>query len=99
MRWKPLHDHIVVRYHEPEEWRSPSGLVGINPDTTAPRSAEVLAIGPGRWSVTCGKYSEPTIGVEVGSTVLIRGGMQGRKVETPDGDVYFIIPEELMGVE
>ncbi len=99
MKILPLHDHIVVRYMDDE--MSAGGLHMPATDPTAPARAEVLAMGPGRYSLYTGEYDrgvQPLI-VKVGSIVWVRGGKQGRKMTQDGGDVYYIVPEELMAVE
>ena len=101
----PLHDHIVVRYFDADEM-SAGGIIAATSDPTAPARAEVLAMGPGRYSLYTGEYDTGVIGssggifgVEVGSIVWIRGGKQGRKMMQDGEEVYYIVPEELMAVE
>lgn len=55
MEVKPLHDHIVVRYLE-DAGTSSGGLHLPVTDPTAPARAEVLAMGPGRYSLYTGQY-------------------------------------------
>ena len=67
MKFRPLHDRIVVRRIEPEE-RTAGGI--IIPDTAKekPQQGEVLAVGEGRWDDE-GEKRVP-MDVKVGDTVV-----------------------------
>ncbi len=67
MKFRPLHDRVVVRRIEAEE-KTAGGI--IIPDTAKekPQEGEVLAVGPGRFDDE-GEKSIP-LDVKVGDTVL-----------------------------
>ena len=93
MRFKPLHDRVVIKRIE-EETRSKGGI--IIPDTAKekPMQGEVLAVGPG------GRGEDGKLipmGVAVGDRVLF-GKWSGTEVKL-DGDELLIMKEsDIMGV-
>ena len=93
MRFKPLHDRVVIRRVE-EEQKTKGGL--IIPDTAKekPMQGEVLAVGPGARNE---KGDLVPMGVEVGDRVLF-GKWSGTEVKL-DGDELLIMKEsDIMGV-
>jgi chaperonin GroES len=93
MKFRPLHDRVVVKRIEAEE-KSSGGI--IIPDTAKekPQQGEVIAVGPGGRDES-GKLIP--IDVEVGNRVLF-GKWSGTEVKI-DGDEYLIMKEsDIMGV-
>ena len=93
MKFRPLHDRVVVKRIEAEE-KSSGGI--IIPDTAKekPSQGEVIAVGPGGRD-EAGKLIP--IDVEVGNRVLF-GKWSGTEVKI-DGDEYLIMKEsDIMGV-
>jgi len=93
MKFRPLHDRVVVKRIEAEE-KSSGGI--IIPDTAKekPSQGEVIAVGPGGRDES-GKLIP--IDVEVGNRVLF-GKWSGTEVKI-DGDDYLIMKEsDIMGV-
>ena len=93
MKFRPLHDRVVVTRIEAEE-KSAGGI--IIPDTAKekPSQGEVIAVGPGGRD-EAGKLIP--IDVEVGNRVLF-GKWSGTEVKI-DGDDYLIMKEsDIMGV-
>jgi chaperonin GroES len=93
MRFRPLHDRVVVRPIEAEE-KTAGGI--IIPDTAKekPQQAEVVAVGPGGRDET-GKLTP--IDLKVGDRVLF-GKWSGTEVKI-DGEEYLIMKEsDVMGV-
>ena len=93
MKFRPLHDRVVVRHIEAEE-KSAGGI--IIPDTAKekPQEGEVIAVGPGGRDES-GKLIP--IDVKVGDRVLF-GKWSGTEVKL-DGVEYMIMKEsDLMGV-
>jgi chaperonin GroES len=91
MKFRPLHDRVVVKRIEAEE-KSAGGI--IIPDTAKekPQQGEVIAVGPGD---EAGKLIP--IDVQVGDRVLF-GKWSGTEVKI-DGDEYMIMKEsDIMGV-
>jgi chaperonin GroES len=93
MRFKPLHDRVVVKRIE-EEQKSKGGI--IIPDTAKekPMQGEVLAVGPGARNDK-GELVVPD--VKAGDRVLF-GKWSGTEVKL-DGDELLIMKEsDIMGV-
>ena len=93
MKFRPLHDRVVVRRLEAEE-KTAGGI--IIPDTAKekPQQGEVVAVGPGGRDET-GKLIP--IDVQTGDRVLF-GKWSGTEVKI-DGIEYLIMKEsDLMGV-
>ena len=93
MKFRPLHDRVVVKRIEAEE-KSTGGI--IIPDTAKekPQQGEVTAVGPGGRD-EAGKLIP--IDIQVGDRVLF-GKWSGTEVKI-DGDEYLIMKEsDIMGV-
>ena len=93
MRFRPLHDRVVIRRVE-EEQKTKGGI--IIPDTAQekPMQGEVLAVGPGARN---DRGELTPMGVAVGDRVLF-GKWSGTEVKL-DGDELLIMKEsDLMGV-
>lgn len=93
-RYAPVLDYVVVRSTEPP--LTPGGLHILQPDPTAPKYGEVLAVGPGRHS----EYSAallPAPPCKVGDTVLFHGGA-GTKVKVDGEETLWMLPRDLMAV-
>jgi chaperonin GroES len=92
MKFRPLHDRVVVRRIEEDE-RTKGGI--IIPDTAKekPIEGEVIAVGPGK--VEDGKRIEPS--VKAGDRVLF-GKYAGTEVKL-DGEEHLILREDdILGV-
>jgi chaperonin GroES len=93
MRFRPLHDRVVVRRVEQEE-KTAGGI--IIPDTAKekPMEGEVLAVGPGARSED-GKIHP--LDVKVGDRILF-GKWSGTEVKL-DGEELIVMKEsDIMGV-
>ena len=93
MKFRPLHDRVVVRRLEQEE-RTKSGI--IIPDTAKekPQQGEVIAVGPGARNE---KGEIVALDVKAGDRVLF-GKWSGTEVKI-DGDELIIMKEsDIMGV-
>ena len=93
MKFRPLHDRVVVKRIEAEE-KSAGGI--IIPDTAKekPSQGEIIAIGPGARDET-GKLVP--LDVKVGDRILF-GKWSGTEVKI-DGVEYLIMKEsDVMGV-
>ena len=93
MKFRPLHDRVVVRRVE-EDTKTKGGI--IIPDTAQekPMQGEVIAVGPGGRDEN-GKLIP--IHVKVGETILF-GKWSGTEVKI-DGVEYLIMKEfDIMGV-
>ena len=93
MKFRPLHDRVVVRRIESEE-KTSGGI--IIPDTARekPQEGEIVAVGPGGRDET-GKLTP--LDVKAGDRVLF-GKWSGTEVKI-DGEDYLIMKEsDVMGV-
>ncbi len=93
MKFRPLHDRVVLRRIEPEA-KSAGGI--IIPDTVQekPTEGEVVAVGPGARNER-GEIVAPS--VEAGDRVLF-GKWSGTEVKL-DGDELLIMKEsDIIGV-
>ena len=93
MKFRPLHDRVLIKVLDSEE-KTTGGI--IIPDTAKekPQEGEVVAVGPGAKSED-GKISPKD--VEVGNIVLF-GKWSGTEVKI-DGIEYSIMKEsDIMGV-
>ena len=93
MKFRPLHDRVVVRRVENEQ-KSPGGI--IIPDTAAekPQQGEVLAVGPGARDES-GKIVP--LDVKVGDKVLF-GKWSGTEVKIDGQEVLIMKESDIMGV-
>ena len=93
MKFRPLHDRVVVRRIEAEE-KTAGGI--IIPDTAKekPQEGEVIAVGPGARDEN-GKVNPPD--VKAGDRILF-GKWSGSEVRL-DGEYLLIMKEsDIMGV-
>ena len=93
MKFRPLHDRVVVKRLEQDE-KTTGGI--IIPDTAKekPMQGEVLAVGPGA------KDEQGTVqplDVQVGDTVLF-GKWSGTEVTIDGQDVLIMKESDIMGV-
>ncbi len=80
---KPLHDNVVLEREAPEE-TTKSGIILSSKDQEKPKTAKVVAVGPG-------KDDEP-LSVDVGDTVVFKS-YATTDVEFDEKE-YLIIKEE-----
>jgi chaperonin GroES len=93
MKFRPLHDRVVVRRLEPEE-KTAGGI--IIPDTAKekPMEGEVISVGPGARDET-GKLHP--LDVKAGDRILF-GKWSGTEVKL-DGEELLIMKEsDIMGI-
>jgi chaperonin GroES len=93
MRFRPLHDRVVVRRVE-EEQKSKGGI--IIPDTAKekPMQGEVLAVGPGARNED-GEIV--ALDVKQGDRILF-GKWSGTEVELDGEDLLIMKESDIMGV-
>jgi chaperonin GroES len=93
MRFRPLHDRVVVKRSE-EEQKTKGGI--IIPDTAQekPMQGEVLAVGPGARN---DKGELTPMGVAVGDRVLF-GKWSGTEVKLDGEDLLIMKESDLMGI-
>ncbi|GFO80500.1 co-chaperone GroES [Methyloceanibacter sp.] len=93
MKFRPLHDRVVVRRIDEDE-RTAGGI--IIPDTAKekPQQGEVVAVGPGVADDT-GKVQP--LDVRVGDRVLF-GKWSGTEVKIDGDDVLIMKESDILGV-
>ncbi|HUA52895.1 MAG TPA: co-chaperone GroES [Candidatus Sulfotelmatobacter sp.] len=93
MRFRPLHDRVVVRRVEQEE-KTAGGI--IIPDTAKekPMEGEVIAVGPGARSED-GKIHP--LDVKVGDRILF-GKWSGTEVKLDNEELIVMKESDIMGV-
>ena len=93
MKFRPLHDRVVVRRIDAEE-KTAGGI--IIPDTAKekPQQGEVLAVGPGKRDET-GKLVPPD--VKAGDQILF-GKWSGTEVKIDGEDLLIMKEDDIMGV-
>ena len=90
MKFRPLHDRVVVKRIEAEE-KSAGGI--IIPDT-APSRGEVIAVGPGGRD-EAGKLIP--IDIKAGDRVLF-GKWSGTEVKIDDEELLIMKESDIMGI-
>jgi chaperonin GroES len=93
MKFRPLHDRVVVRRIESDE-KTKGGI--IIPDTAKekPQEGEVIAVGPGARDES-GKLV--TLDVKAGDRILF-GKWSGTEVKIDDEDLLIMKESDIMGV-
>jgi chaperonin GroES len=93
MKFRPLHDRVVIRRIE-EEQKTAGGI--IIPDTAKekPSQGEVIAVGPGARNEK-GELIAPD--VKVGDAVLF-GKWSGTEVKIDGQDLLIMKESDIMGV-
>jgi chaperonin GroES len=93
MKFRPLHDRVVVRRIDAEE-KTAGGI--IIPDTAKekPQQGEVLAVGPGKRD-EAGKLVPPDI--KAGDQILF-GKWSGTEVKIDGEDLLIMKEDDIMGV-
>ena len=93
MKFRPLHDRVVVKRLE-EDSKSAGGI--IIPDTVKekPMRGEVIAVGPGMRDES-GKINAPD--VKAGDTVLF-GKWSGTEVKIDGDDLLIMKESDILGV-
>ncbi|MEO1192901.1 MAG: co-chaperone GroES [Pseudomonadota bacterium] len=93
MKFRPLHDRVVIRRLEEEE-KTAGGI--IIPDTAKekPMQGEVLAVGPGARNE---KGEVVALDLQVGDRVLF-GKWSGTEVKIDGEDLLIMKESDIMGV-
>ncbi len=93
MKFRPLHDRIVVRRIDAEQ-KTAGGI--IIPDTAKekPQQGEVIAVGPGARNE---QGQIVPLDVQVGDTVLF-GKWSGTEVKIDGEDLLIMKESDIMGV-
>jgi chaperonin GroES len=93
MRFRPLHDRIVVRRLEQED-RSAGGIIIPETAQEKPMQGEVVAVGPGNRSED-GKLTP--LDVEAGERILF-GKNSGTEVKVDGEDLLIMRETDVMGI-
>jgi chaperonin GroES len=93
MRFRPLHDRVVIRRVE-HEGKTTGGI--IIPDTAQekPMEGEIVAVGPGARNET-GKVVP--LGVKAGDRILF-GKWSGTEIKLDGEDLLIMSESDVMGV-
>ena len=93
MKFRPLHDRVVVRRIEEDE-RTRGGI--IIPDTAKekPQQGEIVAVGPGARDE---KGNLVPLGVKPGERVLF-GKWSGTEVKIDDEELLIMKESDILGV-
>ena len=93
MRFRPLHDRVVVRRLE-EETKTRGGI--IIPDTAKekPMQGEVIAVGPGARNE---KGEIQKLDVKVGDRIIF-GKWSGTEVKIDDEEYLIMKESDIMGI-
>lgn len=93
MKFRPLHDRIVVRRIEPEE-RTAGGIIIPDAAKEKPQQGEVIAVGPGARDES--DKIQP-LDVKTGDRVLF-GKWSGTEVRVGGEDLLIMKESDIMGV-
>ena len=93
MKFRPLHDRVVVRRIEAEE-KTKGGIIIPDAAKEKPQEGEVVAVGPGARDET-GKVA--ALDVKAGDRVLF-GKWSGTEVRIDGQDLLIMKESDIMGV-
>ena len=93
MKFRPLHDRVVVKRLEGEE-KSKGGIIIPDSAKEKPQEGEVVAVGPGARD-EAGKLV--ALGVKAGDRVLF-GKWSGTEVKIDGQDLLIMKESDIMGV-
>jgi chaperonin GroES len=93
MKFRPLHDRVVVRRIEAEE-KTKGGIIIPDAAKEKPQEGEVIAVGPGARDET-GKVA--ALDVKAGDRVLF-GKWSGTEVRIDGEDLLIMKESDIMGV-
>ena len=93
MRFRPLHDRVVIRRLEQED-RSAGGIIIPETAQEKPMQGEVVAVGPGNRSED-GKLTP--LDLEAGDRILF-GKYSGTEVKVDGEDLLIMRESDIMGV-
>jgi chaperonin GroES len=93
MKFRPLHDRVVVRRLEGDE-KSKGGIIIPETAKEKPQEGKVVAVGPGAWDES-GKRTP--LDVKAGDSILF-GKWSGSEIKI-DGQEFLIMKEsDILGV-
>ena len=93
MKFRPLHDRVVIRRLEEDE-KTAGGIIIPDSAKEKPMQGQVLAVGPGSRNE---KGEVAPLDVKAGDTVLF-GKWSGTEVRIDGEDVLIMKESDLMGV-
>ncbi|MCC5978617.1 MAG: co-chaperone GroES [Salinarimonas sp.] len=93
MKFRPLHDRVVVRRIEAEE-KTKGGIIIPDAAKEKPQEGEIVAVGPGARDET-GKIA--ALDVKAGDRVLF-GKWSGTEVRIDGQDLLIMKESDIMGV-
>jgi chaperonin GroES len=93
MKFRPLHDRVVIRRLEGEE-KTKGGIIIPDAAKEKPQEGEVIAVGPGARDES-GKLVP--LDLKVGDRVLF-GKWSGNEVKIDDQDLLIMKEADIMGV-
>ena len=93
MKFRPLHDRVVIRRLEEDE-RTAGGIIIPDSAKEKPMQGEVLAVGPGARNE---KGQIVALDVKAGDTVLF-GKWSGTEVRIDGEDLLIMKESDIMGV-
>lgn len=93
MKFRPLHDRVVVRRLDAEE-KTAGGIIIPDSAKEKPQQGEILAVGPGARD-EAGKVT--ALDVKVGDKVLF-GKWSGTEVKLDGQDLLIMKESDIMGV-
>ena len=93
MKFRPLHDRVVIRRVE-EETKTAGGIIIPETAQEKPSQGEVLAVGPGARGED-GKIV--ALDVKVGDTVIF-GKWSGTEVKIDGQDLLIMKESDIMGI-
>jgi chaperonin GroES len=93
MKFRPLHDRLLVRRIEPEE-KTKGGIIIPDAAQEKPQQGEVIAVGPGARDES-GKIQP--LDVKAGDRVLF-GKWSGTEVRIDGEDLLIMKESDIMGI-
>jgi chaperonin GroES len=93
MKFRPLHDRVVVKRIDPEE-KTAGGIIIPDSAKEKPSQGEVVAVGPGGRD---GAGKLIPIDLKVGDRVLF-GKWSGTEVKLDDQELLIMKESDIMGV-
>jgi chaperonin GroES len=93
MKFRPLHDRVVIRRIPPEE-RTTAGIIIVDTAMEKPMEGEVVAVGPGGRD-EAGKLV--TLHIKAGDKVLF-AKWSGTEVEIDGAELVIMKESEILGV-
>jgi chaperonin GroES len=93
MRFRPLHDRVLVKRLEEQE-QTPGGIIIPDIAKEKPTEARIITVGPG----ALGKAGKKLpMSVEVGDRVVL-GKWSGTEVKIDDEELLILKEEDILGV-